>query len=125
VTNFSRLSTILSTAIAVSFPGITWAVPIDSSFPAVSNSDSLACYMASESGKTLDLSSLCNSTDSSSNPSNSAYDPGSSGSSSNSNVSGSSGSSYADSSFNPSLTYVHGYTRSDGSAVGGYTARRR
>lgn len=121
VTNFFRLSTILSTAIAVSFPGIAGAVPIESTYPVVPNSDSLGCYMASESGKTLDLSNLCNSPGSSSDSSNSAYNPGSSGSSNSSNGLGSSSTSYPNNSFNPGLNYVHGYTRSDGAAVGGYT----
>lgn len=124
MTSFSSLSAIFSTAIAVSFAAIASAVPMESRYPvAPTNSDSLVCYMNLDNGSTIDLTGLCVSSRSMTSSSLS----GSSGD----KATGvcpeglkSSGNKDSGGGIVASLTYVHGYTRSDGTPVGGYSCRK-
>lgn len=98
---------------------------MESRYPvAPKNSDSLVCYMNLDNGSTIDLTGLCVSSRSISSSSLS-------GSSDDKATRvcpeklKSSGNQDSPGSIVASLTYVHGYTGSDGTPVGGYTCRER
>jgi hypothetical protein len=118
VNKFSSISAILSTVIAVCCAEIAGAVPLEARYPvAPNNSNSLACYMEMDNGTTLDLTGLCGRSISSYRLSRNSGEKTTKGcpavllkNSVNKDSLG-------------GLTYVHGYTRQDGTSVGGYTCK--